>query len=362
MSFSKAINEIRRILTQKLTKKIATSNLNYVLDATNKPAIKNILISRPNKRIGNLLLVTPLIQDVISTFPDCKIDLLVKGSVAPIIFKNYENIDQIIQLPNKPFKQLIQYIKCLKTIKNKRYDLVINVDKNSSSGRLSTKYSNSKFKFYGDFDEEILLTNKEYHHIAKYPIYSYRNNLSRLGFDVNDTRGIAEQSGAKPIPPLQLHLSPLEKEEGKKILHQLVANDKKTICLFTYATGDKCLTESWWKECYEKLKTTYPNYNIIEVLPFENVSKIAFKAPSFYSKSIREIGSFIATTELFIGADSGIMHLASSVQTPIVGLFSISNFNLNKYKPYSNNSIGINTNEKSVDEILEVVHTILANN
>lgn len=349
MSFSKAINEIRRILTQKLSKKIATSNLNYAFDATNKPAIKKILISRPNKRLGNLLLITPLIQDVVATFPDCKIDLLVKGSVAPIIFKNYENINQIIQLPNKPFKQLISYIKCPKTIKNKRYDLVINVDKNSSSGRLSTKYSNSKFKFYGDFDEEMLLTNTEYHHIAKYPIYSYRNNLSQLGFDVNDN----------PIPPLDLHLNPSEKEEGKKILQQLVGNGKKTIGLFTYATGEKCLSESWWEECYEKLKIQYPNYNIIEILPFENVSKIAFKAPSFYSKSIREIGSVIANTELFIGADSGIMHLASSVQTPIIGLFSVSDFNLNKYKPYSNNSVAINTNEKSVDDCLDAVSKIL---
>jgi ADP-heptose:LPS heptosyltransferase len=349
MSFSKAINEVRRVLTQKLTKKIATSNLNYAFDSTNKPVIKTILISRPNKRLGNLLLITPLVQDVVATFPDSKIDLLVKGSVAPIVFKNYENIDQIIQLPNKPFKQLLPYIKCLKTIKNKRYDLVINVDKNSSSGRLSTKYSNSKFKFFGDFDEEILLTNKEYHHIAKYPIYSYRNNLSQLGFGVND----------KPIPPLHLNLSPLEKEEGKKMLHQLVANDKKTIGLFTYATGEKCLSESWWEEYYQKLKITYSNYNIIEVLPFENVSKIAFKAPSFYSKSIREIGSVISNTELFIGADSGIMHLASSVQIPTIGLFSVTDFNLNKYKPYSNGSVGVNTNENSVDEILEVVHTIL---
>lgn len=352
MSFSKAINEIRRILTQKLTKKIAASNLNYAFDAANKPTIKNILISRPNKRLGNLLLIMPLIQDVVATFPDCKIDLLVKGSVAPIIFKNYENIDQIIQLPNKPFKQLIPYIKCLRTIKTKRYDLVINVDKNSSSGRLTTQYSNSKFKFYGDFDEEILLTNMEYHHIAKYPIYSYRNNLSQLGLDSN----------SEPISNLNLKLSPLEIEEGKRILQQLVGNDKKTMCIFTYATGEKCLSEKWWEECYEKLKAVYTNYNIIEILPFENISKIGFRAPSFYSKSIREIGSFIANTELFIGADSGIMHLASSVQTPTVGLFSVSDFNLNKYKPYNNNSVGVNTNKKSVDEILEIVHTILPKN
>jgi hypothetical protein len=46
------------------------------------------------------------------------------------------------------------------------------------------------------------------------------------------------------------------------------------------------------------------DYNIIEILPVENVSQIAFKSPVFYSKDIREIGAVIANTEIFIGADN----------------------------------------------------------
>jgi ADP-heptose:LPS heptosyltransferase len=63
---------------------------------------------------------------------------------------------------------------------------------------------------------------------------------------------------------------------------------------------------------YDRLKAEYPNYNIIEVLPVENVSQIGFKAPTFYSKDVREIGALMANTEVFIGGDSGIMHLASA--------------------------------------------------
>lgn len=347
MNFSKVINQFRRTITQKLTKKIANSSVKYNFNEVNKPNIANVLIIRTNKRLGNLLLITPLVQDIISTFPNCKIDLLVKGTLAPVIFKNYDNVNQIILIPNKPLKELAKYLKCIKIIKKNRYDLVINVDKNSSSGRLATKYANSKFKFFGDFDEEIQLKNTDYEHIAKYPIYSYRDNLIQLGYDVTN----------KPIPSLNLKLSHSEIEEAKEIVKKLVLNDKKTICLFTYATADKCLPESWWEEFYEKLKTKYPNFNIIEVLPFENVSKIGFKAPSFYSKSIREIGSFISNTELFIGADSGIMHLACAAQTPTLGLFSVSN--LNKYQPYTNSSFGINTTQKSIDECLDIVNEML---
>jgi hypothetical protein len=28
----------------------------------------------------------------------------------------------------------------------------------------------------------------------------------------------------------------------------------KRFCLFTYATGAKCYSESWWMELYEKIK------------------------------------------------------------------------------------------------------------
>ena len=89
----------------------------------------------------------------------------------------------------------------------------------------------------------------------------------------------------------------------------------------------------------------------------ENVSQIGFKAPSFYSKDIREIASVIANTELFIGADSGIMHLASSSQTPTVGLFSRSNNN--KYEPYNNNSVAINTNKGNIKDWITIINNVL---
>ena len=109
-----------------------------------------------------------------------------------------------------------------------------------------------------------------------------------------------------------------------------------------------------------QLKTKYDDYNIIEVLPVENISQIGFKAPTFYSKDIREIGSVIANTEIFIGADSGIMHLASAALTTTVGLFSRPN--QNKYEPYNNNSVAINTNTSTTEESIKVINNILGKN
>lgn len=347
MSILKKVNVYRRILTQGLTKNIGRSQKNQKIDLTQKIEIKKVLISRPNHRLGNLLLITPLVQDVITTFPDCKIDLFVKGGLAPIVFENYTNIESVIELPKKPFKNIVDYFKVWIKIKKQKYDIVINVDKNSSSGRLSAQFTDAKYKFFGEVDEEMQSKHQDYEHIAKYPVYEFRNFLAKLGFPKNEN----------PVPSLNLKLSPSEIAEGDKIIKELVKNDKKTICIFTFATSDKCYSESWWEEFYERLKIEYPDYNIIEVLPVENVSQIGFKATTFYSKDIREIGAVIANTELFIGADSGIMHLASSALTPTIGLFSRPN--TNTYKPYNNNSLAINTNDGDQEHWIETINNVL---
>ena len=330
-----------------ITKNIGRSHFPKNVDLTPKVEIKKVLICRPNHRLGNLLLITPLVQEVIATFPECKIDLLVQGGLAPILFENYENVENIIQLPKKPFKNLINYVKGFLSIKKRRYDLVINAVIGSSSGKLYTLMASAKYKVFGEDNEDIKIRFKDHEHIAKYQVYSFRNYLNKLGYENND----------KPVIGLNLKLNSLEIETGKKIVKELVNNDKKTICLFTHATGGKCYSESWWMEFYERLKIEFPNYNLIEVLPIENISKIAFKAPSYYSKDIRELGSVIANTEVFIGADSGIMHLASASQTPTVGLFSRAN--QNSYEPFGNNSVAVNTNQMNTKECIKIINDIL---
>ena len=346
MNIKRDINALRRKLMHSLTKNIGTTHFDPNTDLT-KVMIKRILICRPNPRLGNQLLITPLVQEVIATFPECEIDLFVNGGLAQIVFKNYKNVKRIIQLPRKPFKELIKYSQGWLALKKHNYDIVINVVEGSSSGRLSAQFANSKYKFFGDDIADLQLKYEDYGHIAKQPVYNFRYYLTKLGFKEND----------KPVPSLDLKLSNSEIAEGQKLLQEIVKNDKKTICIFTFATGAKCYPESWWEPFYERLKSEYPNYNIIEILPVENVSQIGFKAPTFYSKDIREMGSLIANTEVFIGADSGIMHLASSAQTPTVGLFSGTNINM--YTPYNNNSVSIDTNSGTADDWIKIIDRIL---
>ncbi len=348
MKVPKSINNFRRHLMQGLTKNIGSSDFKNTKVQSNIE-IKRILVCRPNHRLGNLLLITHLLQELSATFPGCKIDLFIKGGLAPIVLKNYSKIDRIISLPRKPTKEPFKYFKVWFALKKHAYDLVINADTKSSSGRISAKIVKSKIKFFGDENDADTNTKPvDYFHFSKRPIYNLRKNLSTLGITTMQCE----------IPYLDIKSSTEEISKGKKIVDDLIKNTKKTICLFTFATGKKCYTEAWWLPFFEKLQTAFPDYNIIEILPVENVSQINFKATSFYSKDVREMAAVIRNTAVFIGADSGIMHLASASKTPTVGLFSVTKSN--RYAPYNEGSLAVNTNETDADGIIQIVKTILS--
>lgn len=345
MKIPKGINKVRRSLMRNLTKNIGKSGLKK--SEKNDIKIKRILITRPNHRLGNLLLLSPLVQEVINTFPESKIDLFVKGQITPIIYKNYSNIDKIIQLPKKPFSNIFKYLKGWVSLRTRKYDLVINANFGSSSGRISTLAANSRYKMFGEFDEKYIQQFNDYQHSAKQSIYDLRHFLSELGVSENKN----------DIPFLDIKLDAEEIEAGKKKLFSIIQNNKPTICLFTNATGDKCYSEQWWSDFYNTLKEAFPDYNIVELLPVENISKLNFTIPHFYSKDIREMGGFIANTVVFIAADNGVMHLASASGTPTVGLFKVTDENL--YKPYNPKSFSVNTQQNTNKDIMSLLLTTI---
>lgn len=347
MNFNKSINRVRKRLMMALTRNIGSSGASQKYSNIKKEEIKTILITRPNHRLGNQLLVTPLVQDISRIFPGARIDLFVKGGVATIIFKNYSNVDTIIQLPKQHFRKIFKYLGAWISLRKKKYDIVINASRTSSSGRLSTKFAKARYKFFGEDENNPQSINPDYRHLAKNPIYGFRNFLSMSGITIDET----------DFPPISLKLSADELNEGAKILFSLVEKKEKSICLFTYATGAKCYPESWWNEFHGVLKAKYPDYSILEILPVENISMINFREPSFYSKDIREMAAVMANCDIFIGADSGIMHLASSSNVPTIGLFSITN--PENYAPYNPKSKGLKTSELTIDELIKEIDRVL---
>lgn len=341
MKVSSKINFIRRKLTRFLTSNIGKSS-NEKIDAGkfNNRNFK-VLIVRPNHRLGNLLLLTPVVKELEDIFTNPSIDLFVKGNLSEIIFKNYDSINKHIKLPKKPFNNLFYYFLIWTKLLFKKYDLVLNIDEFSSSGRLASSLVNSKYKIIGNdkkWSEKSDSHSEILNHMAIKPIVLIRSFLTNVSFQ------------DEKFYSLDLKLDEKEIENGNRELIRIFKNNKKTISIFTYATGNKMLSKEWWDTYYNYLKSNFSNYNIIEILPIENVSQIDFKTKTYYSKNIREIASIIANTDIFIGADSGIMHLSASSNTTTIGLFS-GDFKY-KYEPYGEKNIGIDKNKFSQNDII----------
>jgi len=56
---------------------------------------------------------------------------------------------------------------------------------------------------------------------------------------------------------------------------------------------------------------------------------------------------------IFISGDCGMMHLASTSQIPVIGLFKFDN--IKKYQPYGNGSIGISTQDLNEERIFRAI-------
>lgn len=306
--------------------------------------VRRILVCRPNHRLGNQLLVTPLVCELEQVFPEAKIELFLKGDVGKEIFSNYDSVVEILRLPKTHFRDLIRYFGVWLSLTTRKYDIVVNVDEASSSGRLATVLAGAKYRY--DSCQEIQISSN-FHHMAKKPIYFLRaflreNNIDRM---------------SAPPPPLNLKLSDLERIKAVERLRQMFNNEKPVIGIFTHATGKKCYSSEQWNSFYDDLNHKFgQKYNILEVLPFENTSQINFRSLHFYSRDIRELAGTIDAMTLFISADCGMMHLACATMTPVIGLFKFTN--IRKYEPYANDGIGILSQDMEPDRILKYVELL----
>ena len=335
------INYLRRKITRFFSRIIVSNKFSENQFNQDITQVIKVLIVRPNHRLGNSLLLTPLVKEVVKFFPNSEIHLFLKGDLGNVVFENYKDVTKIIKLPRKPFKNILNYFACWFSILGQNYDVSINANRVSSSGKLAVRLSRSKYKFYNILNKE-LSSLEDYNHNAKNPVYNLRhaikNKLNRLN---------------KDISKLDLKLRDYEIDNGYKLLNSMFRENKPVISIFTFATGDKCYDEIWWKKLYTKLKEFEGDYNILEILPIENISKINFASKSYYSRDIREISSVMYHCKVFIGADSGMMHLAHSSNTKTIGLFNVTEPEF--YGVYGDQNISINTNMYDHDYILNKI-------
>ncbi len=309
--------------------------------------IHSILVIRPNHRLGNTVLISPLLRELETLYPGAEIDILASGGAAQILFSTRFQTHRVITLDRRMPRHPVRTLRQLRATCNTPYDLAIDASMDSNMGRLILGRSTARYKLSFPLQEP-----------AEGEMARYREDCP-AHFALRNVHLLRTASGRgtqDPWPTLNVLLSENELARGRKALHALFAHTDPlppnafVLGVFANATADKRYPGDWWSRFMQALLDAHPDLHVVDVLADHGRSQLPVASRPFYSRDLRKLGSVLANMDAFISADCGVMHLASAVGVPTLGLFSRDNSD--KYAPYGGCNQSLDTHAGS-----EVEHT-----
>jgi lipopolysaccharide heptosyltransferase II len=285
--------------------------------------IHNILLWMPSW-IGDVILALPAVEALRKRFPDARITSAGPKSSLEILV-DHPDVDSVIEIPGKRESSLVQRLWFAKNLKKYRFDLGV-VFPNSIGSALMLRLSGAKIRIGHNTERrEFLLT----HPIAitedikrkEYRVDYFLNILSPLDVQPPQSRGFKEIKRKSP-PAVNdfIHKHGLKKNDFLVAVHP----------------GTSKAERSWLPErfgilCQKLLRDHRMKFLLLgtpnEVDLLEQIKN--FCPPGTVipvtNLGLRDVSMLIKKSKLFIGNDSGMMHLAAYVGTPVVGIFGPGN-------------------------------------
>ena len=100
-----------------------------------------------------------------------------------------------------------------------------------------------------------------------------------------------------------------------------LAPGRPVVGYFAHATGLKRLSPAWWARFWRALLALHPEVVAVEFLPAATAAPTVPGFATLHLPAQRQLTAAISTLRMFICADAGPMHLASTTDTPTMGLF-----------------------------------------
>ena len=320
--------------------------------------IYRILVCRPNHRLGNMLLLTPLIAELERTYPGAEIDILAEGGIATEVFGTFFSVKNIYCLPRRGFKHPWTFLSLLLGIRKTRYDLIVDPCLGSNFSRAMTKFLTGRYKL--GFDDRVAgsgLTHAVPHSVAMRHMAKRAINLVRWVHARAD-------DDADNFPCMDIRLTANEREQGRGMLAGMLSDSaaRPRVGIFANATGAKRYPQAWWREFIAALMEAIPQADVVEIVPMHGHSMLDSAWPAYYTSDIRRMGAVMAAVDLLISADCGVMHLAVASSVPTAGLFCVTDPAV--YAPYGHDGGALQTNDLSAREsarrIVEAYGEVLA--
>lgn len=298
--------------------------------------IHRVLVCRPNHRLGNTVLLSPLIEEIEALYPGAEIDIVGSDAAASLYASRFQ-VHTVFTLPRRIARHLIFTAKLLSELRSASYDLAIDACHGSQSGRLVLALVKARFKL--GFPESTVNPLSAWHDLA-WPVH-----LAHRGVFLLRT---AYAGATNPIyPPLDIGLSTQEKDQATAILARLCESASTTprpiVGIFTNATGAKRYSEAWWIQFLRTFQELCPHVQVVDLVAAHGCSHLGERFVPFYTQNLRRLAAMIAGMQGFISADCGVMHLAAASGTPTLGLFCMTD--PAKYAPYGGSDTAMVTRD-----------------
>lgn len=313
-----------------------------------------ILICRVSHSLGNTLLITPLLQEIEATWPGAEVDIVTRNPIAPEIFRGYSCVRDVISLPRQALRQPMMWWRNLRRLLRNEYDLAIDTDPRSQTGRALLLRSRSRYKlgFSGARKSGSIhcAVNPEEapRHNGQYPVHLLRAALRRAGM---------------PFPALDLRLTDAERALGADVLARVAAQApasrgrRGVIGVFANATGGKRLDASWWRGFMPVIDAHYADYAIVEIVPISAESMLDSQYPAYYSSHVRKLAAVLSQLSLLVCLDCGVMHLARASGTPTAAIFTVTD--IEEWGPYGQGAFVIDACGRAPAEVArQLIETV----
>lgn len=327
-------------------------------DDFDRKAVKKVLLVRQDSRLGNLVLMTPLIAAVKKMFPNARLDVLISEGFESVLTRNRCVDNLIVFRKSRARTNPFWCFGFIRRLRRERYDLAVDVSDGSHfsfNNVLLTSLTGAKFRLgYAREDARIFLNI-----LAPKPPDAVHMADAMTGL----VRFLVPET---PEPSM---VFPLYDEEREFAAGWLEAHDIGELdSYFVIHPGGRG-KKQWGKDNFALLIDRIGAEIGVQVVVIggkaeENLIRGIAERTNvplhiLGNVSVGQMAAVIEKCDVFISNDTGPMHVASALGRPTIGIFVTSN--ARKYGPRGvlGRTVDGAGNRPSVDEVMTAIVDVI---
>ncbi len=343
-------DEVRRIIIRKYASLKTDKDYEKLLRSAELGKIRKVLICNHNYSLGNQLAVTPLLRSLKKNSQGIVVHLAVPSECFGI-FKNNDDVDKLIPfdlrnesegiLKGGGDKGLLSKLRTVRTLRKEGYSLCLDVEPCDSS-KWMTVAAGIRYRIgFSDLPEEDESNfTRCLNSSADSPLPGMR--IHHMILDAMSFLGGRQAEAAEGTV---VKFGKKEKEWAKGYMDKFDRSDKRVPRVVIHAGAGKGWNNKKWPSIKyqlligELLRNTPAEIIIVgsenERLDTENINnhKQRIIDMTGMTPSVSHLAALIDAADLFIGNNSGLMHVAAATPTPILALCGPSPSVWETYRP-----------------------------